>query len=112
MQVVDFEGEILGVMLPEKLVLEVRECPPGVKGNTATNATKEAVLETGFRLQVPLFIEEGEKLLLIPSKENIIPELKKRGSLFFLVISFFLRYDFTEVILCCFVLISATPTLF
>lgn len=62
--VVDFEGEILGVTLPEKLVLEVKECPPGVKGNTAANATKEAVLETGYHLQVPLFIDAGEKIIV------------------------------------------------
>jgi len=62
--VVMFEGEILGVNIPEKLALDVKECPPGVKGNTAANATKEAILETGYKIQVPLFIEAGDKIII------------------------------------------------
>ena len=46
---------------PENFVeLKVTECEPGVKGNTATNAMKNAVVETGATIQVPMFIEEGE----------------------------------------------------
>lgn len=55
-----YEGEILGVTLPPKLNLKITETAPGVKGNTVQNATKDAVLETGWKLRVPLFIEEGE----------------------------------------------------
>lgn len=62
--IVDFQGEILGINLPEKVVLEVVECAPGVKGNTAANATKDAVLETGHRLLVPLFVNEGDKIIV------------------------------------------------
>lgn len=62
--IVSYQGEILGVMLPEKVALEVTETAPGVKGNTAANATKEAVLETGFRLQVPLFVNVGDKVIV------------------------------------------------
>ncbi len=61
---VEFQGEILGVMLPEKVTLEVTETTPGVRGNTAANATKEAVLETGLRVLVPLFINEGDKIIV------------------------------------------------
>jgi len=62
--IVDYQGEILGVNLAEKVVLEVVECDPNVKGNTAANVTKDAVLETGFRIQVPLFIEVGDKIIV------------------------------------------------
>ncbi len=62
--VIDYKGEIIGVQLPEKVVLEVVETAPGVRGNTAANATKEAVLETGFRVNVPLFINVGDKIVI------------------------------------------------
>jgi len=46
---------------PENFVeLKITECEPGVKGNTATNALKNAVVETGATIQVPMFVEEGE----------------------------------------------------
>ncbi len=62
--VISFKSEVLGVDLPEKVTLTVTETVPGVKGNTVTNATKDATLETGYRIQVPLFIEEGEKIIV------------------------------------------------
>lgn len=62
--VISFEKEILGVDLPEKVALKVVEAAPGVKGNTVTNATKDAILETGYRVQVPLFIEEGDEIIV------------------------------------------------
>ncbi len=58
-----FDGnEVLDVRLPAHVILEVIKTEPGFKGNTATGATKPATLETGYTLNVPLFIEEGEKL--------------------------------------------------
>ncbi len=63
-KVVSYEGQVLGVNLPNTVELEVTETEPGVRGNTATGATKNAVLETGFRVQVPLFINQGEKLII------------------------------------------------
>jgi elongation factor P len=62
--VISFEGEILGVDIPEKVTLEVTEADPAVKGNTATNATKDCVVETGYKLQVPLFINQGDKIVI------------------------------------------------
>jgi elongation factor P len=62
--VIDYMGEILGVQLPEKVTLEVIETAPGVKGNTAANATKDAVVETGFHVNVPLFINVGDKIII------------------------------------------------
>ena len=58
-----YEGkEILGVLLPDKVNLQLTECEPAVKGDTATNALKNAVCETGLQIKVPMFIEEGEKI--------------------------------------------------
>ncbi len=59
-----FETEILGVELPEKVTMEVTETVPGVKGNTATHATKDATVESGYTLQVPLFINEGDRIVI------------------------------------------------
>ena len=52
----------LSVEMPANVILEVTETEPGLKGNTATNATKPATLETGARVNVPLFINEGYKI--------------------------------------------------
>jgi len=62
--VISFEGEILGVDIPEKITLEVTEADPAVKGNTATSATKDAILQTGFKIQVPLFVNQGDKVVV------------------------------------------------
>ncbi|MEG0283468.1 MAG: elongation factor P [Erysipelotrichales bacterium] len=59
-----YEGEILGISLPNSVTLEIVECEPGIKGDTATNATKNAVLETGLHIKVPLFIENNEKVIV------------------------------------------------
>ena len=63
-KVMSYNGEILGVEVPEKVTLEVVECEPGVEGNTASNATKSATVSTGYSLQVPLFVEVGDKLII------------------------------------------------
>ena len=57
-----YEGRIVGVELPASKVLTITETDPGHAGNTATSATKPATLETGKVVQVPLFIEKGEKV--------------------------------------------------
>ena len=56
------EDEVLDVRLPSHVTLEVLNTEPGFKGNTATGANKPATLETGYVLNVPLFIDEGDKL--------------------------------------------------
>ena len=61
---VQYEGELLGINLPDKVELEVVETTPAVKGNASSNATKDAILETGLLVRVPLFIEQGEKILV------------------------------------------------
>ncbi|EOS60829.1 translation elongation factor P [Firmicutes bacterium M10-2] len=62
--ITSYEGEILGVSLPDKATLQIVECEPAVKGDTATNAMKNAVLETGLTVRVPLFISEGEMIVV------------------------------------------------
>jgi len=59
-----YEGEIIGVDLPDKVELEVVETEPAVRGNTTNNAMKNARLETGYEIKVPLFIDNGEKILV------------------------------------------------
>ncbi|HCK88601.1 MAG TPA: elongation factor P [Erysipelotrichaceae bacterium] len=56
--------EILGVILPDKVELQITECEQAVKGDTATSATKNAVLETGLEIKVPLFIQNGEMVII------------------------------------------------
>ena len=63
-KVMQYGSELLGVELPEKVTLEVTEAEPGVKGNTASNVTKNIVVETGYQLQAPMFIEAGEKIII------------------------------------------------
>lgn len=62
--ITSYQGEILGINLPNNVDLKVVETEPGIKGNTATGATKSAKLETGLNVQVPLFINEGDVLLI------------------------------------------------
>lgn len=62
--VIMYQSEVLGVQLPEKVTLEVTEAEPAVKGDTTNNAQKNAVLETGFEIRVPLFIDRGEKIVV------------------------------------------------
>jgi elongation factor P len=58
----------LSVDLPASVVLEVTATEPGIKGNTATNATKPATVETGATVMVPLFINEGDKIKIETTK--------------------------------------------
>ena len=64
-----FEGEMLGMNLPDKIALKVVHTEPAVKGNTTSSAMKDATLETGKVVKVPLFIEEGEEIL-VSSKDG------------------------------------------
>ncbi len=57
-----YEGTPIGVELPSSVELEVTYAEPAVKGNTVTGATKQVTLETGLQVQVPLFIEQGERI--------------------------------------------------
>ena len=62
--IIFYESEMLGIELPEKIDFKVTKTEPAIKGNTATNATKDAIIETGLLVRVPLFIEEGEEIIV------------------------------------------------
>ena len=59
-----YEGEMLGIELPEKIDYKIIATEPAIKGNTATNATKDATIETGLLVRVPLFIEQDEVIVV------------------------------------------------
>ncbi len=61
-KVLSYKGNVFGVEPPFFVELEITQTDPGFKGDTATNATKPATLETGAEIRVPLFIEEGDKV--------------------------------------------------
>ena len=64
-----FNGELLGVQLPDKIEYKVTKTEPAVKGNTTNNAQKDAEVETGMMVRVPLFIEEGE-MIVVSTKDG------------------------------------------
>ena len=67
-----FKGNIIGITLPNSVNLEVVECEPSVKGDTATGATKMAKVETGYEVRVPLFVNEGDVLRIDTRTGNYI----------------------------------------
>ena len=67
----------LSADMPSSVVLEVTHTEPGVKGNTATNATKPATVETGASINVPLFINEGDKIKVDIEKGQYIERIKE-----------------------------------
>lgn len=67
----------LSVEMPASVILEVTHSEPGVKGNTATNATKPATVETGARINVPLFINEGDKIKIDTEKGAYLERVKE-----------------------------------
>jgi elongation factor P len=65
--ITSYNSEILGLILPDKVSLTITETEPAVKGDTATNAQKNAILETGLQIRVPMFIEQDEVVLISTS---------------------------------------------
>ena len=61
-KILSYKGKVFGVEPPTFVELEITQTDPGFKGDTATNATKPATLETGAEIRVPLFINEGDKI--------------------------------------------------
>ena len=66
----------LSVEMPASVILEITHAEPGVKGNTATNATKPVTAETGAKINVPLFINEGDKIKVDTEKGTYIERVK------------------------------------
>ncbi len=71
------DGLPLSVEMPSHVILEVTHTEPGIKGNTATNATKPATVETGARVNVPLFINEGDKIKIETEKGSYTERIKE-----------------------------------
>jgi len=67
----------LSAEMPASVILEIKHTEPGLKGNTATNATKPATLETGAIVNVPLFINEGDKIKVDTEKGVYIERIKE-----------------------------------
>ena len=63
-KVLSYKGNVFGLEVPNFMDLEVTDTEPGFAGNTATNVTKPAVLETGAEIKVPLFIDVGDKITI------------------------------------------------
>ncbi len=63
-QLVYLEDELIDVKIPIKITLKVVESPPAIKGDTVTGATKTVTLETGLKINVPIFIKEGEEIVV------------------------------------------------
>ncbi|GAB4238896.1 MAG: elongation factor P [Ekhidna sp.] len=70
------EEKILGCELPQHVIMTVTQADPGVKGNTATNATKNATVETGAIIQVPMFIEEGDVIKINSADGTYVERVK------------------------------------
>lgn len=64
-----YEKELLGINLPEKVLMKIISCESAVRGNTTNNAMKDALIETGINVKVPLFIEQGE-IIVISTKDG------------------------------------------
>ena len=73
-----FQGTPIDISLPTFVELKVVEALPGVKGDTATGATKPVTLETGYKLQVPLFVEEGDILKVDTRTGEYVERVNKR----------------------------------
>jgi len=63
-KVLSYKGNVFGVEPPTTVTLQITKTDPGFKGDTATSATKPATLETGATIKVPLFIDEGETIIV------------------------------------------------
>ena len=70
------KGIPLSAQVPSHVILEITFTEPGLKGNTATNATKPATTETGAKINVPLFINEGDKIKIDTIKKSYIERIK------------------------------------
>jgi elongation factor P len=71
-----FDEKIIGIKIPIKVELKVTEAPPAVKGNSATGANKQITLETGLVVNAPIFIEEGESVVINTEKIEYVERVK------------------------------------
>src|ERR687896_741871 len=71
-QILTVDGKPAGLQLPSSIELQVTDTEPGVKGDTVSNVTKPATLETGAVVQVPLFVTKGERIKVDPRERRYI----------------------------------------
>jgi len=76
-EVLEYNGRVIGIDLPNFVTLKVAEAEPGVKGDTATGATKPAKMETGAEINVPLFINEGDLLKIDTRTGDYVERVKE-----------------------------------
>jgi elongation factor P len=77
-RVMFFEGRPVNVDLPASIVLKITTTEPGIKGDSVTNITKSAILETGLEVKVPLFINEGEYVKIDTRTNEYIERVQQR----------------------------------
>ncbi|MBX6352914.1 MAG: elongation factor P [Thermoflavifilum sp.] len=70
--VIMYQGAAIGVDLPNTVELTVVQTEPGIRGDTATGGSKPATVETGYTLQVPLFINEGDRIIIDTRSGNYV----------------------------------------
>ncbi len=70
--ILNFNSNPINVELPIKISLKVTEAPPGIKGNTASTGGKVVVLETGLKVSTPLFIKEGDEIIINTEKGEYV----------------------------------------
>ncbi len=63
-QIAFYENRIIGLTLPEKMTFSINSCEPGIKGDTKSGGDKNAELETGHTIRVPLFVEESDQIIV------------------------------------------------
>lgn len=76
-EVVFYNGQAIDVTPPNFTNLEITYCEPGIKGDTATNTTKPATLETGAEVQVPLFVNQGDKIKIDTRTGDYVERVKE-----------------------------------
>ncbi|MFW6283153.1 MAG: elongation factor P [Minisyncoccales bacterium] len=81
LELIFFQDEIINISLPIKINYKVDYAPPGVKGNRAEAGTKTVTLETGAKIDTPLFIERGDIIEVNVEKEKYIKRVKKGNTL-------------------------------
>jgi len=73
----EFQGKLLGVKLPIKVELKVTEAPPAIKGNTAQGGSKVVVLETGATINAPIFVNEGDTIVVNTETQEYVERVAK-----------------------------------
>ncbi|MCQ2445617.1 MAG: elongation factor P [Clostridia bacterium] len=76
-KILSYKGNVFGLEPPTFVELEITECEPGVRGDTATNVTKNATLETGATVRVPIFINEGDVIRIDTRTGEYLERAKK-----------------------------------